>query len=172
MRLKGTGDDEFELKLVGYEFPHLEDEHDSNWLRVGVAATAGGRSWRTIDSCLLTYEVAAFISWLDALANGDRTEHSIGFMEPNLEFEVQDGPSTDPICLRVYFELECRPGWAPWQPAGARDIWAELALSADDLRQWAADLREQLGRFPPRGGVERKTLYRQWFEAAGFETGG
>ena len=70
-------------------------------------------------------------------------------MEPNLSFELRRAPGSA-VTVRVWFELESRPSWAPAEAAGARDLWVDLDVSRKDLRQAGRDLRDQLEKFPPR----------------------
>ena len=40
----------------------------------------------------------------------------MGFMEPNLRFECLT--DEEPVRIRVWFEGEARPEWAPWDTWG------------------------------------------------------
>ncbi len=70
-------------------------------------------------------------------------------MEPNLRFELIE---TEPKKLKVYFELESRPSWAPYDSAGMEDLWAEFEINKEELREAAASLQEDLKQFPTREG--------------------
>ena len=153
MRLPGPNGDEFELRIAAYQFPEIDyEEYDANWLVVETLATARGRRWQSHDACLLTWEVAWLADWVEAIAARNTLEAVLDFTEPNLRFELEPG-TTERIRLRVYFEVECRPEWAPARAAGMNDLWVELECSPSDLRTWAATLREQRAQFPPRAGV-------------------
>jgi hypothetical protein len=148
MLLKGGDNTEFEMKIVGYQFPHLENEqYDSDWLNVMVRVNLPHGSWSSIDPSLLTWELVGLTEWLEKIADGKRVEPEESFMEPNLRFELTE---EEPKKLRVYFELESRPSWAPYDGAGMEDLWAEFDIDADELRKAAGALREDLRRFPIR----------------------
>jgi hypothetical protein len=147
-----------ELRIVNYQFRTLKDQlmgreitddHDANWLDIEISACARGRSWKTIEPCLLTWEVERLAKWLEGLAEGGTQEIEPEFVEPVLRFVVADHPSVRRR-LRVYFELESRPSWAPSKGYPNEDFWIELEGGPDELRSWAADLRQQLARFPIR----------------------
>lgn len=158
MRLQGPQGDSLELRIVNYQFQKLKneilnrtvsDDYDANWLDIEINACARGRSWKTIEPCLLTWEVSSLAKWLEACAEGKADPLETHFIEPVLKFVVVDQSSTSRK-LRVYFELESRPSWAPMQHFPDTDLWAELEGGPDELRDWAADLRQQLIGFPIR----------------------
>jgi hypothetical protein len=149
--LRGRDLSEFELRVVGYQFPDFAGEvFDDNWLVVETrAAPADERPWRATDPSLLTWEVERLSNWLEALASGRAVEEDEDFIEPNLRFEVVKRDE-DTITVRVYFELESRPPWFFADAAGMDDLWIDLRVDNDDLRAAAEDLRRDLARFPPR----------------------
>src|SRR6476646_9182290 len=113
MRLVGSNG-ALELTLVGYQFPHFATvPWDSNWLNVRVRVQHPRGDWTAQDPCLLTYDVAGLADWLEAVAAGREEDPDHGFMEPNLFF--RSGRDADEHrFVRVYFELELRPTWAPF----------------------------------------------------------
>lgn len=121
------------------------------WLQVRVQAEVDGRGWEATDPCLLTNEVSRLADWLACLADGVDVI-PVDFLEPNLSFEVA-GRGGEQIHVRAWFELELRPAWAASDTAGERDFAADLVVTSDQLTRVAADLREQLRRFPPRPAV-------------------
>ncbi len=150
MLLIGNDNTEFEMKVVGYQFPHLEHEqYDSDWLSIMIRVKLPQGSWTAIDPSLLTWELVGLTEWLESIVDGKRVESEESFMEPNLRFELIE---EEPKKLRVYFELESRPGWAPYDGAGMNDLWAEFEINAEEIRAAAASLREDLKRFPIRVG--------------------
>ena len=153
MILRGRDLSEFELRVVGYQFPDIVgDEWDANWLVVEVrVAPVDERPWRSIDPSLLTWEVERLSNWLEALASGRAVEEGEDFVEPNLGFEVVQRDE-DIITIRVYFELESRPPWFFADAAVMDDLWIDLRVDNEDLRAAAEDLRRDLAKFPPRAG--------------------
>ena len=144
------GRQRLELAILGYELPDVEgDQYDSNWLLLRVDARDGETAWAADDPALLTWEVERVAKWLTRLA-GARVEHPwCGFVEPSLEFRA-DALADGQVALRVYFELELRPPGRSSSVVGRRDCYLEFALTADQLRAAARELRADLSRFPVR----------------------
>ena len=153
MLLTGHDLTQFELVVLGYEFPQGEaNEFDANWLMVRISAKPlDDPSWEATEPCLLTWEVAGLARWLGSLASWPPAETEEGFVEPLLYFVAVEG-SADLVRIRVYFELEARPTWAFSRVAGMHDLWMDLELGPEDLRSAADSLRDDLSRFPPRPG--------------------
>lgn len=108
--------------------------------------------WRSTDPSLLAGDVERLADWLEGGVEGPARDAEIDFLEPNLSFALYRA-SGDDVTLRVWFELESRPPWAPNDAAGARDLWLDLEVSSDDVRRAARDLREQLEKFPARAAA-------------------
>jgi hypothetical protein len=71
MRLTSSDGTNFNLTIVGYQFPHLAAEpYDSNWLKIQIDVDGAQGRWRTADPALLTYEVAELADWLVRVASG------------------------------------------------------------------------------------------------------
>jgi hypothetical protein len=70
-------------------------------------------------------------------------------MEPNLRFERlrADG---DRIWIRVWFEGEARPEWAPYETWGEEDLWLDLSVARADVAAAAEALAEELNRVEAR----------------------
>ena len=149
MRLVGH-DGIIELSLVGYQFPHLATvPWDSNWLNVRVRVRHPRGDWTAQDPCLLTYDVAGLADWLDAVAAGREEDTEHGFMEPNLYFRSVTDPDGNRF-VRVYFELELRPTWAPFDGAPMEDLYLDFPAEPSQLTKAAQSLREQLAHYPQR----------------------
>jgi len=143
---------EFEMNVVGYQFPHVEHvSYDSDWLNVHVSVTHPRGSWSKTDACLLTFELAQLIEWLRNLAT-DNLAHSVqDFMEPELSFEWFGG---DRNILRIYLDFSLRPSWSPCHGVNEeKELFVEFALNPEYLRNLAAYLRGELKRFPVRLGM-------------------
>jgi len=149
MKLASRDGQSLELRILGYEFPHLEAaEYDSNWLVVAGEVRHPKGSWRFTHPCLLTYEVARLASWMDAVADANQWSDDCGFTEPNLEFRML--VSLKQPVLRVYFDLEARPAWAASRTAGEEDLWVEFPMRELDLKSAAQHLRAALAAYPQR----------------------
>ena len=153
MRLRGREGNELALSVVGYQFPdETVDPWDSNGLLVAVRVVTPQGTWEVVDPCLTTWEARQLAAWLSAVARGAMVRPTSTLSEPNVTAQV----STDlrhprsRFELRVCFELENRPPWAP-AVAGGRNLCLDLDVGAADLASAAAALREDLARFPQRG---------------------
>ncbi|MDT4965996.1 MAG: hypothetical protein QOJ64_733 [Acidobacteriota bacterium] len=150
MLLNGNEGTEFELKVIGYQFPDLEkEEYDSDWLSIQLRVVHPRGSWSSIDPPLLTWEVSSLAEWLESISRGERVDEEESFLEPNFSFQLTGNGTKK---LRVYFELESRPEWAPYDGSSMEDLWLEFELDPVQLRDAAASLREALQRYPVRVG--------------------
>lgn len=153
MLFVGRNGTRFELTVVGYQFPELANNGlDSNWLDVKIDVVSDQGSWSSTDPTLLTDELESLAFWLEAIAAAQPHEPEISFLEPNLCFELRD-ESGESMTLRVWFELESRPIWAPAKAADARDLWVDLEVPRRSARRSASELRHHLQEFPPRATV-------------------
>lgn len=96
----------------------------------------------------MTWEVARLAEWFCSIAGENPADSDMDFIGPNLHFELLPGATAQ--ILRVYFELEARPLWARSTVAGLNNLWADLSVSPEDLKNAAASLRADLERFPAR----------------------
>jgi hypothetical protein len=137
-----------ELRILGYEFPHIETaEYASNWLIVAGNVTNSRGSWQFTHPCLLTYEAERLASWMVALVEIDRFPTTCGFIEPNLEFRALLNMNRP--MLRVYFDLEARPLWAS-SASGEEVTWVEFPIEELDLRSTARQWHAELSVYPQR----------------------
>ncbi len=151
MKLSEDENTEFELEIIGYQFPHLENEpYDSDWLNITICVKHPHGSWTATDPSLMTDEVQDLIHWLEAIADGQTVSPDCYFTEPNLQFQL---PNNDANKLRVYFDLECRPSWAKSTFKDDDELWVEFSVTPEILRDAAQSLRLQLQKFPTRAGV-------------------
>ena len=148
MHLRGREGNELELSVVGYQVPaETVDPWESNSLLVALRVVSPKGTWEVVDPCLTTWEAARLASWLAAVAVGhDRGTRSLA--EPNLSVTVT--PRDGRLHLRMCFELERRPPWAPTL-RGGRDLCVDLDVTRADLVTAAASLGADVRRFPRRG---------------------
>ena len=149
MRLRGDENTEFEMRVAGYQFPHLEHEpYDSDWLNIEVSVKHPRGAWSKTDACILTFELANLIDWLGWLADDLPTHSEESFMEPELSFEwFGEGKNI----LRVYLHYSLRPEWSPYHgPDEEEQLFVEFVVTPDDLRTATASLRAELKKFPVR----------------------
>jgi hypothetical protein len=99
----------FELKVLGYQFPHITDEPwDANWLSIQVSVDSARGSWSASDPSLVTADVAEIADWLLAIADGGSAADRLDFLEPNLSFELLQA-AEDRARLRVCSNWSCVP---------------------------------------------------------------
>jgi hypothetical protein len=101
-------------------------------------------SWSTLDPGLERNDLRALARWLMQLAKGRRPQE-LGFMEPNLRFECLSR-GDEPIRIRVWFEGEARPEWAPWENWGMEDFWLDLTVTRAEVSAAAESLTGELAR--------------------------
>ena len=153
MRLRGREGNELALSIVGYQFPdEAVDPWDSNGLLVSVRVASARGTWEVVDPCLTTWETRRLASWLAAVAQGRMRGAVATLTEPNLSIRATVDLPTAParVGLRICFELENRPPWAP-TVAGGRNLCVDLDVGRPEIGDAAADLRKDLARFPRRG---------------------
>lgn len=151
MRLQSIdGSKLFVLRLVGYEFPDLEnDDWDSNWLVVAIEVVTPVRKWSFSDPCLLTMEVHNLANWLFALRSGPPPERRIFFTEPNLSFE-SDSIDPETAELRVYFACESLPTGVD---SDEGEFFELFVLNRSDIGKAAFTLCRSLEQLPLRAGA-------------------
>lgn len=157
MKLKGDENTEFEMKVEGYQFPHLaREQYDADWLNIRVDVRHPRGAWGKSDACMLTFELAGLIDWLRWLADDLPAHSEESFMEPELRFEwFGEGRNI----LRVYLHYSLRPAWSPYHgPNEEEELFVEFAATPADLRDAADSLRGELQKFPVRVG-ESQTPY-------------
>ena len=154
MKLKSSTGMAFELKIMGYQFPHMEtEEYDSNWLMIRINVSHPKGDWASTDPSLLTYEVAHLAEWLEAVYNGELVDPVMVFIEPNLEFQLVATENGENKALRVCFNAESRPPWGKAKGVDEGDAWVLFPLTEINLAVSSQQLREQLQQFPQRARV-------------------
>ncbi|MEO8288130.1 MAG: hypothetical protein ABI670_17010 [Chloroflexota bacterium] len=150
MDIRADNGSSLHLEIVGYEFPDMDNvAWDSNWLRIHMSVTLPEGAWSITHPFLLTQEVKDLADWFDAVDAHVQAEKEIGFVEPNLSFDVIYGANKESY-LRVHFAAECLPPWARKSEYGTEDVFADLPLSEIDLHAAADSLRHQLSIYPQR----------------------
>jgi hypothetical protein len=130
----------------------LEHEpYDADWLNIDVSVRHPRGAWRTIDACMLTFELARLVDWLRWLADDCPSHAEEDFIEPELRFEWFGDERN---VLRIYLHYSLRPSWSPYHgPDEEDELFVEFPITPDDLRTAAASLSNDLKRFPVRVGV-------------------
>lgn len=146
MKLYNSEGEYLNLSIQAYQFPENTDCYwDANWLTIKGEVQLGKKVWSFQDPCMLSFEALRLLDWLNSVSLGTPKEQEICFLEPNLEFEI-----TDENKLRIYFELESRPSWAPYDAAGMGDLFLDLELHHEMLKTAINVWRTQLSAYPVR----------------------
>ena len=145
MRLAANANIAVELRILGYQFPDNHTaEYDCNWLVIEGQAWHPRGNWSFRDPCLLTYEAARLADWLDSVAAKSVSNEHLGFIEPNLSFDVVVAKAGRK--LQVTFALESLPPWASQEEA----VFLEFPIEELNLAEAISEWREQLMQFPQR----------------------
>ena len=139
-------DKRLELSILGYEFPDGRgDMYDLNWLNVGVAYSDGSLSFRQVDSCLLSFELAALTEAVDAILAGRESGTITDFMEPYLTLAVTAVGEVYAVQVRFVYDT-----------TGGH--WKTAAVCQGMDRRALAEMNEKLkamyARFPRRDSRE------------------
>lgn len=146
MKLFNADGEYLSLSIEGYQFPKNDScYYDANWLSIAGSVHLNKKTWTFQDPCLLNFEALRLIDWLKSVSQNAPSSDSIGFIEPNLEFELLEEEK-----IRVYFELEARPKWAPCEGAGMRDLFFEFENSESMITAAVNALKAQLNLYPVR----------------------
>jgi hypothetical protein len=145
----------FDLKALRYQYPDIVDnEDDSNWLRIDVVATADSRNWNFSAPCLLNWEAMAIADFFEDLADGTASARGVGFLEPNLYFTKNEQND-----LLIHFDCESVPPWFE-SSAEVPAFIMQFEMSPASLRRAATELRKQLELVPLRAGAVAKKPLR------------
>ena len=154
MKLENSKGEYFQLKILGYQFPHIiDDKWDSNWLNIGIEVKhAKKETWTAVDPCLLTFEVERLSDWLETIITDYRqAKPAQEFTEPSLKFVLSIAENC-PI-LRIYFDKFLRPVRPKWEPGRKKpreELWSEFPIEENDLSEVVHSLRSQLKNYPMR----------------------
>jgi len=145
-RLTGPSGSMLELRLLSYEFPHLDDKWDANWLIIQMTVVDGSRQWSATEPALLTWEVSRLVKWLRQLADAEPDAKS-GFhaTEHNLSFRAEG--YGDEIRLRAHLSHEFHPEYRSWRASGRRYDLRECSVAfepgATALLRFADELEQE-----------------------------
>jgi hypothetical protein len=150
VRLTNIKGDVFELKIVEYYFPYIDNEpYDSNWLVVQIQCRLDGHTWVATDS-LLTWEVERLLKRFKKVSNKELVRRmQFGFTEPYLSFRLVNTIEGQKlwVCLQQWF----RPSWAylPYVDYDD-DFHLEFSLSEISFDRVLNGIQGQFERFPIR----------------------
>lgn len=147
MILYGINGQTVELRITGYEFQNTTGDIDDDWLLVYLNVKSLLGNWQTIDSSLLTWELAHLIDWFkDLAANRNLKHEELEFLEPNLSFEFLGNEDADHKNFRIKFDLESRPQSAK----DDEEYFVDFSVDKPELERIANSLELELRKFPQR----------------------
>ncbi|AFL98848.1 MULTISPECIES: hypothetical protein [Desulfitobacterium] len=149
--LKGSYGDEFSLRIVGYEFPDMDNDlgFDSNWLIVEVHCKHGEKTWVKRDPSLLTWEVGILIKWLRDILYKQPGSEVLEFIEPNLLFQVLRGEDEEIQTLQVTLGHETCPDWVRTRRKPAY-FSMDFPINPEDIETLCKSLESDLLVYPRR----------------------
>ena len=151
MKLKARSGNAFEAVMLGYEHPNVtEDWWDSNWLIMNGAVATPETSWRFVEPCVTTFELAGLADWLQTLRDGPPASAEYAFAEPNLVFSWSRLPS--PV-LRVRLAHASAPPGSASDDERVRGVTLDFPIDELNVDGIVGELRNALIEYPIRGGA-------------------
>ena len=136
----------FSLEIVGYRYPDgLAHEYDANRLIVRVTARNLQGAWSAEAPSLLTWEVEDIVRWA---RGGFVIEPLLNFVEPELQL-LASAIDAERVRLQISLSGRMLPAWREGEI-----LSLEIFLPRKELRLFAADLEQELARFPYRTNEE------------------
>lgn len=149
--LTGKHGDRFGLHVSGYEFPHITEHADANWVMLVIEARNRLGHWICERSCWQTSDLIRFAEWWREMEKGSPSLDWFTGYEPDLmlqHIETTQGGSV----LRVYFEYGMRPEWKPQiAPEMKYDLFSTVHVSRAECRECAEIVEGYGALYPPRG---------------------
>ena len=151
MKLRARSGNTFEAVMLGYEHPNVtEDWWDSNWLIVNGTVATPESSWRFVEPCVTTFELAGLAEWLQTVRRGMPSSSEYAFAEPNLVFSWSRLPA--PV-LRVRFSHASAPPECTDVDQRSRGVTLEFPIDELNVDGIVGELRNALIEYPIRGGA-------------------
>lgn len=148
MKLKDLNGQEFELIVLGYQFPQIvDDEWDSNWLDIQIRVNSKKGNWIARDPSLETIEIKLLAEWFLAISNDKKVEE-IWFTEPCLKFDLIN-KTEDMVTIRIFINYEMKP--EKIKVDDEEDFFIDYLLDKKELIQASKELKEYFKEFPVRG---------------------
>lgn len=147
IRWHGLHNEYFHFQIVGYEFPQATEDYDANWLIITTEAANEQGTWTRRCACLLTWEVAWLIHWLEQVVIGE-AEPIFSVLEVDLilhSIGLSQGKHRVAICLAFGLGYEVPPA----EPGNTSIIVVDLTDT--DLQDAIVALKQWLVTFPLRG---------------------
>jgi hypothetical protein len=155
IRWRGIHDELFELEILNYQFPEIQEGHDANWIMLGVNAKNELGSWSRQSSCMLAWELEWLHRWMRYVVHG-QTDNTLVFLETDLKFQYI-AQAKDAywfaICLR--FGLSFYPDY----PESKDHTIIVVQVSEIEIQRSINYLKQAMEIFPPRGKQGESVQY-------------
>lgn len=100
---------EFRLSIIDYQFPEIQSDYDGNWLVLKYECYYKDKIFVTEDPSLLAIDLVEIFEWFNSLSKNQIPKYvCLGFIEPNLEFEVYSNKK-GVIRFGIRLSLEAKP---------------------------------------------------------------
>ncbi len=152
MLLKGQDGSEFELKIVGYEFPKSREKFDANWLIISGKLRSTTDNWEFCSPCIFTWDTEQWCNWFTKLGKQQLFSEEESFLvtyEIKLHLEVLK-QEADTILLRLINEVRYDSVLKQW----VKHVY-DMPLSAANMAAAALEWCEEIKRFPTRTPFRR-----------------
>lgn len=136
-----------DFKVAGYQYPKIDDkDYDGNWLNIYIEVDGNIGKWKTVDACLLTWEIEGLIEEFDKAGRAEVGYKSdVEFIEPNLRFSL-NSKQADEIEIRIEFRLESRPmSWSENEKC-----FLEGKFNKETVKSIKEGLEQELKRYPKK----------------------
>ncbi|MCL2519211.1 MAG: hypothetical protein FWF15_11675 [Oscillospiraceae bacterium] len=89
MYLIDKSDKSIELKILGYQFPEIDYDDDSEWLNILINVKTRNIQYEIREPCIRTREIVRMIKGLENLLRGVIGQYETDFMEPDLDIKFE-----------------------------------------------------------------------------------
>lgn len=139
--------------LADYQFPHLENYTDGNWLNIQLVVNHRQKRFEKIDPALQVQDFQRMYDWFEALHQRKLPRYAtLVFMEPCLAFSflAQD---LKKVCISVNLKHELKPKF--WLKQSGfwfgLDWQVQFDVSAGEFEQILHNLQTAMAHYPVRG---------------------
>ena len=136
MIIKGTHEQQFEIRILGYQYPDATEYFDAIWLNVYFEYKSTDESWHYTDPSFMIGDVEAIVNWFNKLADNCKPEYnSMRFLDTNLyikRFTQFDSPINKFRIVQGKFSMD-------------------FEYDNQGLKLLASELADELSKFPWRG---------------------
>ncbi len=153
-----------QIDILDYEFPNREDtggipteeqleamggrDYDANWLNVGFECYDEKYEWKTVDPCLLSWELEDIMTWFVNMAEGREENNNspqMFFTEPCVGI-YQRKLDDDHFKFRFALAYEV----APPEEYRNGEYYMDFVLSREELAAIADSIAAAAAAFPVR----------------------